>query len=173
MRQRVIVFVLTTTAMFAMGVLTAAPLNDATIYAIFDQANTADISTARLGVKKAHHPKVRALAEMVRDDHLAVQQMGRELAAELGVAAMPPDDDDSFARLAEAYSDLQRLSGEDFDRAYLSYEIDFHASVINAINETLLPAINNPELKALVIKVLPGFEHHLAETRRIADELGI
>ena len=139
----------------------------------FDQANTADITTARLGMKKAQHPDVRALAEMVCNDHLSVQQLGRNLAAQLGLVATPPDGDDSYARLADAYGELQDLSDEDFDRAYLVYEIGFHSSVIEAINEVLLPAIDSSELKALVQKVLPGFEHHLAETKRVAAELGI
>ena len=164
---------LVTAFLFATAPLHATSLDDATIYAIFDQANTADIATARLGIKNAKHPDVRVLAEMVRNDHLSVQQLGRDLAAELGLEATPPDGDDSYARLADAYGELQELSGEEFDRAYLVYEIGFHTSVIETINEVLLPAIESPELKALVLKVLPGFEHHLAETKRVAAQLNI
>ena len=68
----------------ASGVASAGVLNDATIFSIFDQANMADISTGRLGWKKAHAPEVKALAKMVVNDHSAVQQMGRELAQGLG-----------------------------------------------------------------------------------------
>lgn len=151
----------------------AGDLDDATIYAIFDQANTADIATARLGTVKGHAAEVRALAEMVRNDHLAVQRMGRDLAQKLGLPATPPANDQSYANLAQAYNDLQSQSGKAFDEAYLRYEIGFHTAVINAVNTVLLPAIQDPELKDLVVKVLPGFEHHLAETKRVAAEMDL
>ena len=68
---------------------------------------------------------------------------------------------------------LDRLEGPAFDAAYLKYEVGYHTAVIDAINTTLLPSIENAELKALVLKVLPGFEHHLAITKKTADKLGV
>lgn len=151
----------------------AAPLDDGAIMSIFDQANMADITTARLGLKKAQAPEVRALARMVLADHEAVQQMGRDLARKQGIVALPPDGDTALQAQAEAYAMLQGKSGAEFDRAYLAHEVAFHQGVIDAIKGTLLPAISDPEFKALVVKVLPGFEHHLAETRKVAATLGV
>ncbi len=151
----------------------AAKLDDATILAIFDQANTADIWTGRLGVKYGHSAEVRALGRMVATDHEAVQQMGRDLARKLGIVPTPPANDASAANHAKAVALLQSKSGAEFDRAYLLQEIAFHQSVIDAIKGTLLPAARGEELRGLINKVLPGFEHHLAETRAVAKKLGI
>jgi len=52
------------------------------------------------------------------------------------------------------------LSGKAFDRAYLEHEVAYHKAVIEAINTTLLPALQNAEVKALVIKVAPAFKAH-------------
>ncbi len=153
--------------------VTAAPLNDETIFAIFDQANMADIATGRLGWSKSQNPEVRKLAKMVITDHSAVQHMGREIAKELNILGTPPENDQSWAAQAAALSKLSALSGEEFDTAYLRHEIAYHTAVIDAINTTLLPSIQNPKFKALVIKVLPGFKHHLAATKSAADKLGI
>ena len=71
----------------------AGSLDDATILAIFDQANTADIVTGRLGAKYGASEDVRALGRMVATDHVAVQQMGRDLAKKLALFPSPPDDD--------------------------------------------------------------------------------
>jgi len=115
----------------ALALLVSAPaqagtgLDDETIYAIFDQANMADISTGRLGWKKAHAPEVKALAKMVVSDHSAVQQMGRELAQGLGYIGTPPDGDNSLADQAQTLAKLDGLSGPEFDRAYLLHEIAF------------------------------------------------
>lgn len=151
----------------------AAPLDDGAIMSIFDQANMADITTARLGLKKAQSPEVRALARMVLADHEAVQQMGRDLARKQGIVVLPPDNDTALEAQAAAYAMLQAKSGAEFDRAYLAHEVAFHQGVVDAIKGTLLPAIADPEVKALVTKVLPGFEHHLAETKKVAASLGV
>lgn len=148
-------------------------LDDATILAIFDQANSADIYTGQLGVKYGHSAEVRSLGKMVVRDHVAVQQMGRDLAKKLGIVPMPPDNDTSIADHARAVSLLQAKSGPEFDKAYLKHEMAFHQSVIDAVKVTLLPAIRNSELKKLVGDVLPGFEHHLSATKAAAKKLGI
>lgn len=151
----------------------AGGLSDANILSIFDQANMADITTARLGLKKGNTPEVRELAKMVLTDHEAVQRLGRDLGKKRGIVALPPDSDDALATHAKAYVELQTKSGADFDRAYLLHEIAFHQGVIDAIKGALLPSIKDAEFKALVIKVLPGFEHHLAETKKVAGKLGV
>lgn len=166
-------------AALAWGALTcgstqaADGLDDATILAIFDQANAADIWTARLGVKRAHSSEVRDLARMVATDHEAVQHMGREMAKKMGVIPTPPDNDASAEAQAKAIAILQTKSGREFDQAYLRHEIAFHQSVITAVKNVLLPSIRNVELRELVVKVLPGFEHHLAATKEVAAKLGV
>ena len=151
----------------------AEKLDDATVFAIFDQANAADIWTGRLGVQRGRSEEVRALGRMVATDHEAVQQMGRDLAKKLGVMPTPPANDTSAEALSKTVALLQSKSGVEFDQAYLRHEIAFHQSVIDAIKGTLLPAVKNDELKALITKVLPGFEHHLAATRSAAAKLGV
>jgi putative membrane protein len=44
--------------------------------------------------------------------------------------------------------------------------------VIQAIQTTLLPAIQNEELKSLVVKVLPAFRAHMLAAEQIERELG-
>lgn len=166
-------------ALAALALLASVPahagaaLNDETIFAIFDQANMTDISTGRLGWKKAHAPEVKALAKMVVTDHTAVQQMGRQLAGDLGLIGTPPDGVTSLADQAGTITRLDGLAGAAFDRAYLLHEIAFHQAVIDAVKGTLLPSISNPQFKALVTNVLPGFEHHLAATKDVARKLGV
>ena len=72
--------------LFAGSAGAETKLDDATIFAIFDQANVVDIWTGRLGLKQGHTEEVRALARMVATDHEAVQQLGRDLAKKLGVS---------------------------------------------------------------------------------------
>ena len=151
----------------------AGALDDATILAIYDQANAADIVTARLGAKYGASEEVRALGRMVATDHMAAQQLGRDLAMKLKIFPTPPDNDTSVAEQATAVALLQSKRGAEFDKAYLQYEVAFHQSVVEAIKGTLLPAIRNDELRSLMKSVLPGFEHHLAATRAVAAKMGV
>lgn len=160
---------------FAVEKLAAAApeLDDATIMAIFDQANTADIWVGRLGAKNGTSEEVRMLGKMVAQEHEQVQQMGRDLAKRLDIMPTPPSNDSSASDLAKTIALLQSKTGTEFDAAYLRHELGYHQSVINAVKTTLIPAIKNVELKSFVSKLVPGFEHHLGETRAAAQKLGV
>jgi putative membrane protein len=173
-RSFVTVCMITSLVLSSLGPGAAAgALDDATILAIFDQANTADIVTGRLGAKYGASEEVRALGKMVATDHVAVQQMGRDLAKKLKLMPTPPDNDTSVADCALVVALLRSKTGADFDKAYLQYEVTFHQSVVDAVKGTLLPAIKNDELRNLMNTVLPGFEHHLAATKAVAMKMGV
>jgi putative membrane protein len=156
----------------ATGMPAAHALDDATIFAIFDEVNSVDIWTARLGAKKCHSPEVCELARSVAGDHEQVQQMMRDLTRKLMITPVPPDSDSNAQDHAKAITLLQGKSGAEFDRAYLLHEIEFHKAAINAIKQALLPEIQDQEFRALVQNVLPGLEHHLNETTQLAHKLG-
>lgn len=64
-------------------------LDDATIFATFDEANTTDVWAGRIAIKKAQSAEVRALGKMVASDHEAVQQSWRDFAKKLGIMPTP------------------------------------------------------------------------------------
>lgn len=150
---------------------TKRALDDPTIVAIFDAANTADIETGKLAAERGNSAEVKAFGAMLVHDHEQVRQMGRDLAAKLHVTPTPPADDAGARAHVLAMKQLKALSGADFDRAFLKHEVAFHASVIDAVKTTLLPAIQNAELKALVVKVAPAFEGHRAAAAQMAEKL--
>ena len=138
-------------------------LDDPTIVAIFDAANTYDVEAGALAV--------RDLAQQFVNDHKAVRQQGRDLAKKLGVTPTPPKENPLAADHEKAMKSLKGQSGAAFDRAYAAEEIRYHQQVIDAIQGTLLPAIKNAELKALVEKVAPAFQGHLEAAKHLESEL--
>lgn len=149
----------------------APALDDPTIVAIFDNANTADIQTGKLAAERGHSQNVREFGAMLARDHEMVRRQGRDLAKKLGVTPTPPAGDKSVQEQATLMRRLSGLSGAEFDRAFLQHEVQFHKDVIAAINSTLLPAIKNPELKALVVKVAPAFQAHLQMAENLGKQL--
>ena len=149
----------------------AARLDDATIVAIFDAANTADIETGQLAARRGASKEVRDFGEMLVNAHRQVRQQGRDLAAKLGVTPTPPADDASAKAHAAAMTRLRGLEGAAFDRAFLQHEVAFHRSVLDAMRTTLLPAIGNAELRELVVKVAPAFEAHMIGAQNLERRL--
>src|SRR5215218_3520857 len=149
----------------------AAALDDPTIVAIFDGANTADIESGRLAAERGHTKAVRDFGAMLARDHAQVRQRGRDLAARLHVTPTPPKDDTSARDHAAAMKRLRALHGAAFDRAFLEHEVAFHTAVIDAVTTTLLPAIRNAELKALVVEVAPAFEAHRLAASNLEKQL--
>jgi putative membrane protein len=147
------------------------PLDDPTIVAIFDAANTADIETGDLGAKRGNDKAVREYGAMLAHDHGAVRQLGRDLAKKLGVTPTPPADRSGAEAHAQAMASLRAKHGADFDHAFLEHEVAFHQAVIDAIQTTLLPAIKNEELKALVVKVPPAFQAHMLAGQQLEKRL--
>jgi putative membrane protein len=147
-------------------------LDDATIVAIFDAANTADIETGSLAVKKGSTKEVRDFGAMLVRDHKMVRQQGRDLAKKLGVTPTPPANDQSARDHAAAMKKLRGLDGKAFDHAFLQHEVAFHKAVIDAVTTTLLPAIQNAELKDLVVKVAPAFQAHMMAAQNLDTKLG-
>jgi putative membrane protein len=150
-----------------------AALDDPTIVAIFDAANTSDIETGELGAKKGSTKEIRDFGAMLARDHKNVRQQGRDLAKRLGVTPTPPKDDDGMKSHAAVMKRLNSLSGAEFDKAFLQNEVGYHDAVIGAVTKTLLPAIQNAELKDLVTKVAPAFVAHRDAAKNLLDKQGM
>jgi putative membrane protein len=149
-----------------------AALDDPTIVAIFDAANTYDIETGQLALRKSHNKAVRDLARQFISDHKAVRQQGRDLASKLSVTPTPPKQFALADDHTRAMADLKRKSGAAFDKAYADHEVSFHQAVLDAVTNTLLPAIQNAELKAFVQKVGPAFQGHLEAAKQLQKKVG-
>ena len=150
----------------------AARLDDAAIVGIFDVANTADIETGRLALERGESKEVREFGRMLVDAHVAVRQQGRDLAKKLSVTPTTAAAADMEQQHAAAIAKLSALRGPAFDRAFAAHEAAFHAAVISAVKTTLLPAIQNAEIRDLVTKVAPAFEAHRLGAANLEKKLG-
>ncbi|HET9002396.1 MAG TPA: DUF4142 domain-containing protein [Gemmatimonadaceae bacterium] len=148
-------------------------IDDPTIVAIFDAANTWDIEAARVALQKSRSKDVRSFAKMMAHDHKAVRQMGRDLAKKLKVTPTPPGKDFALyqAHLAAMKTLRATKRGPAFDKAYIDNEVAFHQAVIDAVTTTLLPATQNAELKQLETTVAPNFQAHLLAAKKLQGEL--
>lgn len=149
-------------------------LTDANIAAIVVAANTIDIDNAKLAMEKSTNESVKAFAQQMVTDHTSVNEKATALAAKLNLTPKPNGTSRSLLSSTRAKrSQLAKLSGAAFDKAYLDNEISYHQAVIDMLRDKLVPGAQNPELKDLLTSVQPAFDAHLQhakETRAALKE---
>ncbi len=151
----------------------AGTVTDPQIADIVVAANEVDIQAGELARTKATNPQVKEFAQRMITDHTGVNQQASQLVQRLGVTPEPNPTSQQLRQGGEQNrSRLQGLSGAEFDRAYIGHEVDYHQQVLDAIDNTLIPNAQNPELKALLQQTRPAVEAHLQHARQVQSSLG-
>lgn len=145
---------------------------DPQIAAIVVTANQVDIDAGKLAEKRAKSNDVKKFAKQMVTDHSGVNKAAVDLVTKLKVK---PEGNATADSLKKGGDDniaaLKKLKGADFDKAYVSHEVDYHQAVIDALDKTLIPSAQNAELKALMVKVRPAFVAHLEHAKHLQAEL--
>jgi putative membrane protein len=145
---------------------------DPQIAAIVVAANTVDIEAGELAKEKGSNAEVKAFAQQMITDHTAVNQQATDLVTKLGVT---PEDNPTSQQLttggATTKERLSRLSGAEFDKAYIDNEVSYHQTVLDAIDQTLIPSADNGELKSLLQQVRPAIAAHLQHAQQIQSKV--
>ena len=145
---------------------------DPQIAAIVVAANNVDIAAGELAKEKGTNAEVKAFAQQMITDHTAVNQQATDLVTKLGVT---PEENPTSQQLTQggqaARDRLSALSGAEFDRAYIDNEVTYHQTVLDAIDQTLIPSSENAELKTLLEGVRPAVAAHLEHARQIQTRL--
>jgi putative membrane protein len=147
--------------------------SDPQIAHIVVTANKIDIDAGKIAKSKSKNKEVQAFAQQMITDHGAVNKQAGALAKRLGVK---PEDNDTSKSLKKGaqqnVSNLKKLSGAQFDKAYVDHEVEYHQAVLDAIDKTLIPSAQNAELKGLIEKVRPAIQAHLDHAKHLQADLG-
>lgn len=152
----------------------AAPaLTDPQIAHVAVTANTIDVEAGRLAESRTQNAEVRSFAQTMITDHTAVNEQAAALAQRLGVTPEENDISRSLQSDAEsARAQLEGLQGAAFDSAYVAREVTYHQAVLDALDQTLIPATTNAELRTLLTQVRPAIAAHLEHARTLQTSLG-
>jgi putative membrane protein len=151
----------------------APAITDPQIAHIVVTANSIDSAMGELAKTKARSAAVKSFAQTMVTDHGAVNRQAVALAQRLKVT---PEANDVSRQLQqgadEARTGLESKSGAAFDRAYMEREVQYHQAVLDALDQTLIPGSQNPELKALLQGARPAFAAHLERAKQVKGTLG-
>ena len=163
-------FIRLSAAVAALSLLSGGALaqgakpNDAQIAHIAYTAGVIDVAAAKQALTKTSNKDVKAFAEDMVRDHEAVNKQALDLVKKLKVT---PEDNDTSKTLsknaADKLTELGKLKGAAFDKAYVDNEVAYHKAVDSALETLLIPSANNAELKSLLqtgLKIFQGHEQH-------------
>ncbi len=143
-------------------------LTDAQIAQITDDANTAEIEQAKLAESKAKDPRVKKFAERMVKHH----GEAKDKQAKLNIK---PDSSASARKLEnDAKTTLGSLKADaeaNFDRDYIAAQVTEHQTVLDTINNQLLPNVKSADLKSYLNEIKPTVEMHLKSAQELSHKL--
>lgn len=129
-------------------------------------ANLAEIATGQLALTKSKDPKVLGYAQRMIDDHTRAMKQLQTLAQSKG-GTVPTETDLKHKAVG---LELSALSGNLFDRQYLSQAgVGAHQRTHELV-ETVQKTANDPALRAHANMILPVVHSHLTEAQAMAGK---
>lgn len=125
----------------------------------------AEVRLGRLAEERASHADVRALGNMLVEQHTVAGTELKRIAGQHNVVADPDD-------MNEVEDDIERLSrleGAEFDRAYLDLIIDEHRETVDELEEKVNDAGDHADVRAWASQVLPTVRQHLERARQLRE----
>jgi len=140
---------------------TSGSWTDENIFALLDEANSADSTAGAVAVTKGTAAAVRDYGRRMVRDHHQLRAQGEALAKRLKITPSAPADDPVASAAQKHMGNLNSTAkGKDFDKAYIDGEVEIHKSVLELATEAARQT-QNTELKNLIQKAAPVIQGHL------------
>jgi len=154
----------TTNAMATGGI--AVNSDDAKFATTAAVGGMAEVALGKLAVTKTSNAAIKDFANMMITDH---GQANAELAsiASAKNITLPTEPDSAHLKKAD---ELSKLSGKDFDKAYVDAMIDGHKKTLDLMNNEAKNG-SDSTLKAFAAKVVPTVQKHLDAINKIHDSM--
>jgi putative membrane protein len=127
------------------------------------QGGMAEVELGKLATEKASSPEVKKFGQRMVDDHSKANEQLKEVASSQGItlpSRLSAKDEMTKERLS-------KLSGEQFDKAYMSDMVKDHTQDVSDFQQEANSA-RDPAVKEFAEKTLPVLKSHLREARQIA-----
>jgi putative membrane protein len=135
-------------------------------------ADNIDIRYAYLALALSTNPDIHEFANTMIRDHTAVNEAALGLLDKLGATAQ----DNAFSQTLNANAEkiidgFVKLRGAQFDVAYAANELAYHQAVNDLVENTMIPNIDNAEVKALFQQGLEIFKAHEGHAEMMVEAL--
>jgi putative membrane protein len=129
------------------------------------EGGEAEVQLGELAQQKSQDPKVKEFAQRMVNDHSKANDQLKSLASNKGVT-LPSEPD---AKEKAEKNRLSKLSGEQFDRAYIDHMVKDHVKDVSEFRKEAQSA-KDPDVKQFASSTLPTLEEHLKQAKSIAPK---
>ncbi|GEM_PF-1069315 len=153
------------------GTASNGNLTDANIIAKLSEADSAEISEAKLVLMKTKNPQVRSFAQMMIADHSKMKSEKAELAKKMNITPQPPAGDNTPQEMTSEMSALNSASNpQALDSIYINDAVQDHTNDLAEVRqlETTAPS---PELRDAIKKAEPVIAKHLDHAKMVQSRL--
>lgn len=130
------------------------------------QGGMAEVELGKLALTKAQNAEVKSFAQKMVTDHTKANEELKTLAAKKNVT-LPTDLDSAHKSMM---SDLQGLSGAEFDREYVNGQVEDHEATVQLF-EKQSEDDSDPDAKTFAAKTLPTLRMHLDMIKKIQAKM--
>ena len=123
-----------------------------------------EVELGKAAQQKARSKEVKDFAEMMVRDHTTAGNELKALARQKNVTL--PDSVSGNHR--DHMLDINKKTGNDFDKAYMDQMVDDHQSTVDMFKD-VADNCKDPEVKAWAAKTLPTLQSHLDTAKAIAN----
>ncbi len=149
-----------------------AAMSDLEFAHIAYTADNIDIRYAHLALALSNNPDVHEFANTMIRDHTAVNEAALALLAKLGASAQDNAVSQTLNTNAEEIIDgFVKLRGAEFDAAYAANELAYHKAVNELVENTMIPNIDNGEVRDLFVQGLEIFKAHEHHAEKMVKAL--
>lgn len=154
------------------AVTAATAPTDAEIARIVTTTNNGEIEMAKLAKDKAKDKKVKEFAQMMMHEHSKNNKKSAQVVKKLN--EQPKESEMSTQLQADAkqeMSELEKLSGAEFDKAYIEKQVMMHEKVLANLDTNLIPNAKDKNLKEMLEKTRTEVAKHLGHAQKIQSSL--
>jgi putative membrane protein len=130
-------------------------------------SNYLELRLARLAENKASADVVKRFAQKMVTDHTSMQRDWASVSARSGARISAAADPQMQGQISR----LERLSGTEFDWAYMATMVANHREAVNQF-QTAQRTTQSTEVRQLVARRLPFLQEHLTLAQQIASQVG-
>ncbi|HMF77459.1 MAG TPA: DUF4142 domain-containing protein [Bryobacteraceae bacterium] len=121
-----------------------------------------EVELGKLASQKASRDDVKQFAQKMVDDHTKANEQLKELAAKANVKIPDALDSKHQSRIDK----MSKLSGEDFDKAYVKNQLKDHQSHVKDFTAEAQNGMD-PDVKAFASSTLPTLQQHLEQAKAL------
>lgn len=126
-----------------------------------------EVQLGQLALDRAGNPDVKNFADRLVRDHSKANEELMQVARSENMKVPEQMEEKHMEMIRE----LSRLSGKDFDRAYINHMVKDHKEDIGKFSKQAQKG-DNPQLKSFASNTLPKLEEHLAMAKSIQERMG-